>query len=229
MDFFARQQQAHKKTGLLIVYFALAVLGIIAVLQVVFAMILGLPWNDRELFLWVGGGTLLVVMGGSLIKTAELSQGGRVVAAMLGGEPVPPNTTVPGERRLMNIVEEMSIASGVPVPEVFLIPDPAINAFAAGHGPGDAAIGVTRGAVERLSRDELQGVIAHEFSHLLHGDMRLNVRLIGVLHGILCIALAGALLLRVTFYMPSDGGGEGGGGKRGAGGIVLLLLAAGLA
>lgn len=225
MDFFARQEAAHKKTALLIFYFVLAVAGIIATLQILFATLLGLPWNHLELFLWVAGGTLAVVAAGSLAKTAELAQGGRVVAAMLGGEPISPHTTQPDERRLMNVVEEMSIASGVPVPEVFVIPDRAINAFAAGHGPGDAAIGVTRGAMERLTRDELQGVVAHEFSHLLHGDMRLNLRLMGLLHGILCIALAGMILLRVTFYMPRGSGGDRRGG---AGAVILLLLAAGL-
>ena len=229
MDFFERQERAQQKTTLLITYFVLAVVGIIVVLQIVFSILLGLPWNDPELFAWVGGGTLLFVIAGSAFKTAELSQGGRVVATSLGGEPISPHTKDPGLRRLMNIVEEMSIASGVPVPEVFVLPDPAINAFAAGHGPGDAAIGVTRGAIERLSRDELQGVIAHEFSHLLHGDMKLNVRLIGLLHGILCIALAGALLLRITIYLPSDSGGSREGDRRGGGGIILILLAAGLA
>jgi len=227
MDFFERQDRAQKKTTLLIAYFAMAVLGIIVVLQLVFALILGLDWKDPELALWVAGGTLVVVAAGSLSKMAELSAGGRVVAAMLGGEQISPHTTDPGERRLLNIVEEMSIASGVPVPDVFLLPDPAINAFAAGHGPGDTAVGVTRGCVERLTRDELQGVIAHEFSHILHGDMRLNTRLIGLLNGILCIAFLGGILLRITFYLPSDGGNDKE-GRKGGGGIVLFLLGAGL-
>lgn len=225
MDFFERQEHARQRTTLLICYFVLAVVGIIAVLQVVFALLLGLKLTDGELFLWVAGCTLVVVAGGSLSRMAELSRGGRVVAAMLGGEPLLPTTTDLGERRLLNVVEEMAIASGVPVPEIFILPDPAINAFAAGHGPGDTAIGVTRGAIERLTRDELQGVIGHEFSHILHGDMRLNLRLMGVLHGILCIALLGGILLRITFYLPSDGDRD----SRKGGGLVIALLGAGLA
>lgn len=231
MDFFERQEQARRRTGLLVAYFALAIVGIIAVLQIVFALLLDFDWRDLELLAWVAGGVGVVVAGGSLVKMAELSQGGRVVAAMLGGEPVSSHTSDPEERRLMNIVEEMSIASGVPVPEVFILPDRAINAFAAGHGPGDTAVGVTRGAIQTLTRDELQGVIAHEFSHILHGDMRLNIRLMGLLNGILCLAFLGALLLRLTFFAPSGGGGGGGGsgGDRRAGGVAFVMLAAGLA
>jgi len=225
MDFFERQERARKKTALLVFYFGLAVAGIIAVLQFIFAMLMGLPPTDLDLLGWVAGGVIVVVAGGSLAKMAELSHGGRVVAAMLGGEPVPPQTDDPGLRRLMNIVEEMSIASGVPVPEVYVLPDPAINAFAAGHGPGDTAIGVTRGAIERLSRDELQGVIAHEFSHILHGDMRLNIRLIGILNGILCLALIGAFLLRISIYIPSGGSSR----DRSKGGGIFFVLAAGIA
>ncbi|MEX1118756.1 MAG: M48 family metallopeptidase [Terrimicrobiaceae bacterium] len=228
MDFFDRQERARKKTGLLVVFFGLAVLGIIVVLDLVFSLILDIPWHDPELILWVAGGVMALVTGGSLVKMVELSQGGRVVATMLGGELVHQHSTDPAEQRLINVVEEMSIASGVPVPEIYLLPDPAINAFAAGHGPGDTAIGITRGAIERLNRDELQGVIAHEFSHILHGDMKLNIRLMGLLNGILCIAILGGILLRITFYMPSDGGGSRGDRKEG-GGIVLALLGAGLA
>lgn len=228
MDFFEHQERAKKRTGLLVTYFLLAIAGIIVVLQWVFSMTLGMDWRDPELWMWVSGGVLTVVIVGSLAKLAELSHGGRVVAAMLGGEQVSPHTDDPGERMLMNVVEEMAIASGVPVPEVFLLPDAAINAFAAGHTTGDAAIGVTRGAVTRLTRDELQGVIAHEFSHILHGDMRLNIRLMALLNGILCLAFIGGLLMRITFYMPSDGGGRSGDRKGGAG-IVFVLLAVGVA
>ncbi len=228
MDFFDRQERARKKTGILVLFFGLAVLGIIVVLDLVFSLILDIPWHDPKLILWVAGGVVVLVVGGSLAKMVELSQGGRVVATMLGGELVHQHSEDPAQRRLINVVEEMSIASGVPVPEIYLLPDPAINAFAAGHGPGDTAIGITRGAMERLSRDELQGVIAHEFSHILHGDMKLNIRLMGLLNGILCIAILGGILLRITFYMPSDGGGSRGGKKEG-GGLVFALLAAGLA
>ena len=114
------------------------------------------------------------------------------MAESLGGRRVFPDTTDPVERRLLNVVEEMALASGVPVPPVFLLDDEAaINAFAAGYSPSDAVVAVTRGCAEQLSRDELQGVVAHEFSHILNGDMRLNIRLIGLLFGILLIGLMG--------------------------------------
>lgn len=227
MDFFEQQDRARRKTGLLVVYFAMAIVGIIVVFQIIFSQLLGLPWSDLELFAWVAGGVLVLVMGGMLTKMASLSGGGSAVAAMLGGEPVNLHSSDPDEQRLVNVVEEMAIASGVPVPEIFLLPDPAINAFAAGHGPGDTAIGVTRGAVERLTRDELQGVIAHEFSHILNGDMRLNIRLIGLLNGILCIAFLGSFLMRSTFFMP-PGGVRRDDGRSSGGGIVFFLFAAGI-
>ncbi len=224
MDFFEKQSRAQSKTRWLIVYFVLAVLCIIAALQIVFALLLGRPLNDLEVMGWVSGGVAATVLIGSAVKIAELSQGGRVVAAMLGGEPVASNTRNLNERKLLNIIEEMSLASGVPVPEVYVLPDASINAFAAGHGPGDAAIGVTRGCIEQLSRDELQGVIAHEFSHLLHGDMKLNIQLMGLLNGILCIALIGAFMFRISLYAPRSRSSD----DR-KGGLTLALLAGGAA
>jgi Zn-dependent protease with chaperone function len=134
------------------------------------------------------------------------------VAAILGAVRVEPSTTDAGERKLRNVVEEMSIASGIPVPEIYLLKgERSINAFAAGFAPGDAVIGVTSGALTELTRDELQGVVAHEFSHILNGDMRLNLRLMGLLHGILLIGLTGYWLLR-----------SGGRGNRKGNGPVLL-------
>ena len=121
-----------------------------------------------------------LIAGGSLFKIAQLAGGGTTVAERLGGRRMYPNSLDPNERRLLNVVEEMALASGVPVPPVFLLKnEQGINAFAAGFSPSDAVIGVTRGCVEQLSRDQLQGVIAHEFSHILNGDMRLNLRMIG--------------------------------------------------
>ena len=129
-------------------------------------------------------------------KPAALAKGGSAVAESLGGRLVNPNTTDPDERKLLNVVEEMAIASGVPVPQVYVLDDEqGINAFAAGHTPSDAAIAVTRGCMTMLTRDELQGVIGHEFSHILNGDMRLNLRLMGIIFGILCLAVIGRILL----------------------------------
>ena len=132
----------------------------------------------------------------SLYRISSLGSGGSAVAMQMGGMPVPEDTADPQLRRLRNVVEEMSIASGVPVPAVFVMEqEPAINAFAAGYSPSDAAVAVTRGTLDKLNRDELQGVIAHEYSHILNGDMRLNIRLMGVLFGILALGLIGRKIL----------------------------------
>lgn len=150
-----------------------------------------------ELLGWVSLGTLMVIGIGTAYRTAELRQGGGgSIATMLGGRPVSTATRDPDERRLLNVVEEMAIASGVPAPQVFLLPEErGINAFAAGFTPSDAVVGVTRGAMKLLTRDELQGVIAHEFSHIFNGDMRLNLRLMGWVFGILGLAVVGRVLL----------------------------------
>lgn len=222
MDFFEKQAQAQLKTKWLIGYFILAVVGIIAVLQVVFSLLLGRHLLDPEVLTYVSGGVIVVVMLGSLIKTAELSQGGRVVATMLGGQLVDQNTSDLAERKLLNVVEEMALASGLPVPEIYVLPEETINAFAAGHGPGDTAIGVTRGCITQLTRDELQGVIGHEFSHILHGDMKLNIRLMGLLAGIVGLAMLGRVLLDVGRFMPSDGGRDRRDNNNNLGMVILL-------
>jgi Zn-dependent protease with chaperone function len=152
-------------------------------------------WDPR-LLLYVALGTLGIVMIGSLYKTATLARGGSAVAEALEGRLLNPNTTHPDERKLRNVVEEMALAAGLPVPKIYVLDhEEGINAFAAGHTPGDAAIGVTRGCMTMLTRDELQGVVGHEFSHILNGDMRLNVRIMGLLFGILCLAVIGRVLI----------------------------------
>ena len=230
MDFFERQDQARRSTRRLIVYFIMAVILIILSIYIAaIAIFLGfnlnadseLPfeWWNSELFLWITGATVSVVVIGSLYKIFALSQGGVVVARSLGGRLIESNTPNPQERRLLNVVEEMAIASGTPVPSVFLLEkEKSINAFAAGFTPTDAVIGVTQGTLQILSRHELQGVIAHEFSHILNGDMRLNIRLIGVLNGILVIAMIGYAILRGTSRSSSS--------KKGGGGAVLAFGAA---
>ena len=157
---------------------------------------MGLVFN-LELLVGVALFTVLVIGSGSLYKTLELRSGGEQVAASVGGVRVHPGTTNLQERRLLNVVEEMALASGVSVPPVYIIDgEPGINAFAAGYSPSDAVIGVNRGTIETLNRDELQGVIAHEFSHILNGDMRMNIRLIGVLFGIQVLTLIGYFIFR---------------------------------
>ena len=223
MDFFEKQEKARLQTKWLVFYFALAVIGIIAVLHIGFSLLLGQPLDDWEMLGFTAAGVLVSVVIGSLVKIAELSKGGKAVAEMLGGVPVNPSTTDAGERRLLNVVEEMSLASGVPVPQVYVLEEEAINAFAAGYGTADAAVGVTRGCIERLTRDELQGVIGHEFSHILNGDMRLNIRLMGLLNGILFLALLGGVLMRLALTTRPRSSNDKNGGS-----IVAALIAGGL-
>ncbi|MCH8976277.1 MAG: M48 family metallopeptidase, partial [Proteobacteria bacterium] len=146
------------------------------------------------------------------------SAGGKTVAEALGGKLIPQNTDDLKQRKLLNVVEEMAIASGTPPPPVYLLADePGINAFAAGFSPRDAIIGVTQGTIDHLSRDQLQGVIAHEFSHIFNGDMRLNIRLMGVLNGILIIGIIGYYILYSTAFSR-----RGRSSGKGAGGIMAL-------
>lgn len=212
MDFFQNQESARKRTGLLVLLFLAAVaLTIVTVYLAMAAILIGTGAKGKEiaassvaaslwdpgLFLMVAGGTVALVSGGSLFKIASLSGGGHTVADLLNGRLISGDTTDLVERRILNVVEEMAIAAGTPVPPVYLLEkEGGINAFAAGFTPADAVIGVTRGCAQHLTRDELQGVIAHEFSHILNGDMRLNIRLMGVLFGILLIGLTGWMILR---------------------------------
>ncbi len=211
-DFFERQDIARRNTIRLVMLFVLAVLTIMVSIDLLLAATMGylgrdpetgaIDWTlaaDSQLIGLSVVGTLIVVGGGSLFKIAQLRGGGRVVAEELGGRRLNPDTSVLFEQQLLNVVEEMAIASGTPTPPVYLLDnEEGINAFAAGFTPDDAVIGVTRGTAERLTRDELQGVIAHEFSHIFNGDMRLNVRLIGLLHGILIIGILGYFILRMA-------------------------------
>lgn len=217
MDFFASQDRARRRTKWLLVYFALAVVGIIATLHVLAAFAFGESLTDWRMLGMISCGVIVVVALGSIFRIAELSRGGSVIAEMLGGRAIDPHTTDPAEVRLRNVVEEMSLASGVPVPEIYVLDaEPGINAFAAGNTVGDAVIGVTRGALDQLTRDELQGVIAHEFSHILNGDMRLNLRLVGVLTGILLLAILGRIVFEMggSSRVQTSRSGSGGGNSQ---------------
>ncbi|MFZ5806738.1 MAG: M48 family metallopeptidase [Verrucomicrobiota bacterium] len=231
MDFFEKQDRARANTKFLIFYFVLAIVGIIAGVYLVAVVTwacaknMDYPtfvWWDPMLLLYSALGVGIVIASGTIYKIIQLRQGGRAVAMALGGRPVDLHTQDLHERKLLNVVEEMALASGVPSPEVFVLEDEeGINAFAAGHSTGDAAVAVTRGCMTLLSRDELQGVVAHEFSHILNGDMRLNIRLMGLLHGILCIALIGYAIVR-----GSARSGSRGGRNRGGGGILIGMALA---
>jgi Zn-dependent protease with chaperone function len=237
MDFFEGQDLARRRSTQLTLLFSLAVVGVCAAVYALALLVwhglfagpgaavitgrydaiepLGFRAWQPEVFFWSVGSTLLLISLGTLYKSAQLRSGGGAVAQALGGRRVDPASTVPEERRLLNVIEEMAIASGTPVPEVYLLDQEiGINAFAAGKTPSDAAIGVTRGTVQLLARDELQGVIAHEFSHIFNGDSRLNLRALGLLHGVFLVALLGRLILRGARYSSR---------KEGAGGVTIGL------
>lgn len=234
MDFFGRQESARKRTHLLVaLYVAAVMLTCLAVAGL--TIVVGLILHDDQarrgpdavaiLMFGVGGAAAaaLLIAGGTAYRISELRGGGASVALALGGRPIDPSTRDADERRVLNVVEEMAIASGVPVPPVYMLQqEGSINAFAAGYSPGDAVIGVTKGCVHGLSRDELQGVMAHEFSHILNGDMRLNIRLIGILGGIVLLSLAGYTLIRATYY------GSLGRSKDNRGVVVILVISVGL-
>ena len=222
MDFYQSQETARRHTFGLVFFFTMAVLSLIVVTNLLVMVVFGFVAPSQEgislsliaaQFDWqvfgiIGALVSLVILAGSAYKTMILAGGGAAVAESLGGRLINHGTTDLHERKTLNVVEEMAIASGTPVPPVYLLTnEQGINAFAAGHTPGDAVIGVTRGAITHLTRDELQGVVAHEFSHILNGDMRLNMRLICILHGILLIGLIGYYLLRTMRIRSSKNTG----------------------
>jgi len=237
MDFFSAQDQARRKTRWLIFLFVVAIVSLV-VLTNLFIMLFAeystdyyvqdhTPATFWDQFNWqrftgIGLGVTAVILMGSFIRSLSLRGGGRSVAEMMGGRLVSGNPRGPLEQRLLNVVDEIAIASGTPVPQVYVMDGEAgINAFAAGFTSGDAVVAVTRGTLEKLNRAELQGVIAHEFSHIVNGDMRLNIRLIGVLFGILMVALIGRLLFRWGALSSSSS-------RDNNGGLPLILLGLGL-
>ena len=231
MNFFESQDRVRKNTLQLVFLFTLAVVTLVIMTNLLVMIVFGyinseqmqdgrtlLQQMDWQTFAAVSAGVGVVVLAGSLYKIMALSAGGKTVAEALGGKLIPQNTDDLKQRKLLNVVEEMAIASGTPAPPVYLLTDePGINAFAAGFSPRDAVIGVTQGTIDHLSRDQLQGVIAHEFSHIFNGDMRLNIRLMGVLNGILIIGIIGYYILYSTAFSR-----RGRSSGKGAGGIMAL-------
>ncbi len=243
MDFFSAQDAAYKKTKRLILLFALGLLALVILTNLFLTLLLTLGPDsingnlqqtmeqlpnqfDWTRFLSVGAGVTIVVFLGSAYRILSLSKGGKSVAEMIGGRLITGDARNADDRRLINVVEEMAIASGTRVPLVYVMEDePGINAFAAGMTPNDAVVAVTRGCVNQLSRSELQGVIAHEFSHILNGDMRINMRLIGILFGILMIGLIGRFIMRSGFYSGASRSRDNNGGwALVAAGIGLTIL-----
>lgn len=237
MNFFEAQDKARRNTFRLVVLFALAVIALIGLTNLFLLGIYRYMQTSEivvspetlyriyplETFVAVGIGVVLLISGGSFYKMLSLAGGGPSVAEMLGGRLVSRATTDPLQRRLLNVVEEMALAAGMPIPQVYLLSDHSINAFAAGRTPADAVIGITDGALGRLGREELQGVVAHEFSHIANGDMRLNIRLISILHGILLIGLIGYFLLRSLRFAGRSRSRKGGGGL-----LAIAALGGGL-
>ena len=219
MNFFRAQDEARGRTTKLVVLLLLAIVVLTGTLYVLAVFLTGYQtvptssvgvsslifdgahrdWFQPKLFCLTTGLALAVILGGSLMRIAELSKGGGAIALRLGGRLVSGVTKDPAERRYLNVVQEMALAAGLPVPLCFVLDgDNSINAFAAGNSPQDAAVGITRGALLNLSRDELQGVIAHEFSHIGNGDMKLNLRLIGAIAGLTALAQLGYIFFRLA-------------------------------
>lgn len=230
MDFFQHQDQARRHTLLLIAYFAVAVAAVVMAVNLgcwlatrwfVYRYDLS-GWLHSQACLWVSLITATVITSGSLRRAWQLRDGGDGLARMMRAEVVPAGARSPAQRRLRNVVEEMSLAAGVPIPRTYVLPDePHINAFVAGLTPAHSALVVTHGALEKLDRDELQGVVAHEFGHILNADMRLNLRLISILAGITELGKLGRFLL----FSRVDNDGHRQQGVFALGG--LLLMAAG--
>ncbi len=218
MNFFEAQDKARRKTGQLAFMFGAAVVALILLTNLLVAFAFGfigtqtgVPFQQSianipaDSWVFISVGVVGVVGVASLYKYLTIQAGGRTIAEALGGSLIHQNTQNPQQRRLLNVVEEIAIASGVPVPPVYLIPEPSINAFAAGFTTDDAVIGINQGTLDLLDRAELQGVVAHEFSHILNGDTNINLRLIAILHGILFLGMIGYGLARAGGYSRRDG------------------------
>jgi Zn-dependent protease with chaperone function len=215
MNFFEQQELARRQTRRMLFLFALAVAAIVAAVDLVVLFALGIDSAQRADggIAWSGlfaisAFVVLTIALGSLYRIASLRGGGAVVARALGGVPIGGDSGDFAYRRLRNVIEEIAIAAGVPVPQIFVLEDEAgINAFASGYAPTDAAVTVTRGALDKLTRAELQGVIGHEFSHILNGDMRLNIRLMGVVFGIVVVSVIGRKIAEISGRGGKDSAG----------------------
>ncbi len=224
MDFFGAQDSARGRTTLLVVLLVLALVTLVGGLYALAIVALGgasgtASWWRPDVLMGTGalaGGSILV---GGLVRHSQLSAGGEAVALSLGARRVVGGSAAgPRERVFLNVVEEMAIASGMPVPACYVMEEDGINAFAAGNTPSDSVIAVTRGALEQLTREELEGVVAHEFSHIANGDVRLNLRLVAVIAGLVALATVGEFVLRAA-------GRSSGSSRKGGEGRMVLALA----
>ncbi|MBV1916085.1 MAG: M48 family metallopeptidase [Pseudomonadales bacterium] len=230
MDFFEQQDSARRKTGLLILYFIFAISLIVVAVNTGSYFVLNISgyysytpetWLSGPMWLYATGTTVAVIVYGSLSRFISLSSGGQSVANMVGARRLDLSSADPAEKTYINVTEEMSIASGIPMPQLYVMDqEHAINAFVAGYKPTDTVLVVTKGTLGNLDRDQLQGVIGHEFSHILNGDMRINLRLIAILAGILSIGQLGQFLFRITFHTDDRDSGPG---NTGLGSASLLI------
>ncbi len=229
MNFYQHQDRARRKTGLLAAYFVVAVALIAAAINAVIFSAVSystdppMPvgaWLQQPYWLWVSGAVVALIAAGTLFTMLRLRGGGPAVADMMGARQIDPSTSDHKERQFINVVEEMSIASGTPVPALYVLDDElGINAFVAGTRPTETVMVVTRGALDTFTRDELQGVVGHEYSHIFNQDMRINIRVMGILAGILLIGQIGRVMLR------SGGRSSGkGSGQAAMIGLAILLI-----
>jgi len=219
MNFFDQEARAKKQTRLLLSLFGLTVLAFLILTYLILAVPIRffstalatssnfLDWLwDPRLAVWVVSGALISIALGCLYKWRVLADGGAAVAEFLGGRKIDNRPTDPDEKKLRDVVEEMAVASGLSVPEIYVLDrERGINAFAAGHTRDDVAIGVTFGAIKLLKRDELQGIVAHEFSHVFNGDTRLNMKLMALAHGLFWPTIVGRVLVRGSTQAPEIG------------------------
>src|ERR1035437_9774750 len=208
MDFFAQQQSARQYTYRLVLLLLAAVIAVTAVTDLLVtlgtALIFDrhdLPWLFHQLLV---GTMLIAILIAARWRQYQLRGGGDSIAKMVNARQIMPDTANIDERRLLNVVDEMSIASGVTAPSVWVMDkELGINTFAAGYSANQSVLVVTQGMLTQLNRDELQGIIGHEFSHILNGDMLLNVRLISVLAGIGVIGRAGLVGISLVVAIPA--------------------------
>ncbi len=236
--FFDLQQEARVRSRWAVFGFIVTVLLTVLGASILTAAILGgigstenaaqdfASAHQWDIIFGAAGFTLFIVLGASLFRHMQMQAGPEHVMHAMDGKRVNPESGNPQERQLLNLVEEMSIASGVPVPDVYIVDEPGINAFAVGLSTDRAAVGVTRGALNTFTRDEMQGVIAHEFSHILNGDMRLNTRLIAMLAGLFILSELGMILFRIALH---SGGGSRRRNSKDNGGGAIAFVALGLA
>lgn len=222
MNFWIAQQKAKRRTWFMLLAFLALTIGVAYIAD---SVVRGV-WYEYSLstFPWVGLGFILITVVTALVNYSQYkTQGGAYVAQTVGALPVNPRTPIKQEKQLLNLVEEIALASGLPMPQVFILKNPQINAFAAGMKPDNAAVTVTTGAMDKLSRDELQGVLAHEFGHIYNHDMKLSMRVSAMLMGFFIIFY---MALRFFQFSPRMVGGDG---RRSAPTflIAMVLTAAG--